>query len=397
MTFRRLAVWAVPLALLAAGLVWAFRPVPVPVDLTTLRPGPLEVTIADEGRARIRDVYVVSAPVRGRVLRIEVEEGDPVVGGETVIAELEPVDPDFLDPRAEAEARAAVETARAALTLARARVAEAQADLDFAAAEVRRMRELESRGTVPMRALEEAERGFLTREAALATAEAAIEMRRSELGAARIRLMTPEERVPDGACPCITLTAPADGTVLRLFRESEGVAMAGEPLAEIGDPRDLEVVAEFLSADAVRIEPGMPARIENWGGEPLAATVRRVEPYAYPEVSALGIEERRVEVRLDFEAPQAARARLGHGYQVEARVILWSDDDALAVPLTALMRGTAGWSVWTVEDGTARRRAVEIGRRAELSAEVVSGLSPGDVVVRYPSEAIGEGMAVEAR
>ncbi len=397
MTFRRFAVWAVPLALLAAGLVWAFRPSPVPVDMVTLRPGPLEVTVADEGRARIREVYVVSAPVRGRALRIEVDEGDPVIGGETVIAELEPVDPDFLDPRAAAEARAAVDTARAALTLARARVTEAKADLDFAEAEVGRMRELEARGAVPTRALEEAERAFLTREAALATAEAAIEMRLSELEAARIRLMTPDERVPDGECPCVTLRAPADGTVLRVLRESEGVVPAGEPLAEIGDPRDLEIVAEFLSADAVRIEPGMPARIENWGGDALDAVVRRIEPYAYPEVSALGIEERRVEVVLDLEAPEAARGRLGHGFQVEARVILWADDDALAVPLTALIRTPEGWSVWVVEEGVARRRAVEIGRRAELSAELASGLSAGDVVVRYPSEAIEEGVAVEAR
>ena len=399
MTLRRLAVWAVPLALLAAALVWAFRPTPLPVDVHVVARGPLEVGVVDEGRARIREVYEVSAPVRGRLLRVRVEEGDPAAAGETLIAEIEPAEPEFLDTRAAAEARAAADAARAALALSRAEVAQAEAELDFARAEVARMRELRARGAVSARALEEAERGFLTREAALATAEAAIDMRVSELRAAETRLMIPgASAAPDGACPCVELRAPADGRVLRVLRESEGVVQAGEPIAKIGDPAGMEIVAEFLSADAVRIEAGMPARIEAWGGAPLAARVRRVEPTGFETVSALGIEERRVEVVLDLEAPRADWTRLGHGFQVEARVILWSDADALSLPLTALVRDPAGgWAVWAVEDGRARRRPVEIGRRAELAAELVSGLEPGATVLRFPSDRIAEGVPVAPR
>jgi HlyD family secretion protein len=396
---RRIVFWAVPGLLLAAALAWALLPRPVAVDLAAVERGPLVVTVAEEGETRIRDVYVVSAPVRGRALRIEVEEGDPVTADETVLAEIEPIDPAFLDVRSEAEARAAVEAARAGLALARAALAEARAELDFAKAEVERIRRLRATGTVSERALDEAERAFRTREAAVVTAEAAVEMRRSELAAAEARLLRPTEaRMRAEACPCIPIRAPVSGQVLRVLHKSEGVVEAGQHLLEVGNPGDLEIVADFLSADAVRIEAGQRAIIEEWGGDgPLAARVRRVEPYGFTKVSALGIEEQRVNVVLDFTDPRERWQRLGHGFQVEVRVVLWEDAAALKVPLTALFRNGGGWAVFVVEGGRARLRPVTVGQRTDLEAQILAGLAQGETVVRYPNDNVEPGSRVEGR
>lgn len=396
---RRITFWAVPGLLLAAALVWALMPRPVAVDLVTVARGPLLVTVAEEGETRIRDVYVVSAPVRGRALRIEVEEGDPVTADETVLAEIEPIDPAFLDVRTEAEAAAAADAARAALAFARAELARARAELDFARAELERIRRLRATNTVAQRVLDDAEREFRTREAAVATAEAAVEMRRSELAAAEARLLRPTEarsRVP--TCPCIPIRAPVSGQVLRVLHKSEGVVEAGQPLLEVGNPGDLEIVADFLSADAVRIEAGQRAIIEEWGGDgPLAARVRRVEPYGFTKVSALGIEEQRVNVVLDFTDPRERWQRLGHGFQVEVRVVLWQDEAALKVPLTALFRNGGGWAVFVVEGGRARLRPVIVGQRTDLEAQIISGLEEGETVIRYPNDNVEPGTRIAAR
>jgi HlyD family secretion protein len=396
---RRLLFWAVPALLVAGGLALAFRPQPLAVDFARAERGELVVSVAEEGRTRVRDVFVVSAPLRGRVRRIDLEEGDAVEADETVVAEIEPTDPEFLDIRSEAEARAAVATARAAVALAEAELEEARAELDFAEAEVARIRRLRESNTVSVRVLEDAERLFRTRKAAVATAEANLEMRRSELEAAEVRLLRPPEaRARAGGCPCITIRAPVSGRVLRVLQESETVVAAGTPLLEIGDPRDLEIVADFLSSDAVRIEPGMEVVIEQWGGEgTLSGTVARVEPYGFTKVSALGIEEQRVNVVIAFAGPEARRRRLGHGFEVEVRVILAEAEDALKVPLTALFREDGDWAVFAVEDGLAALRRVELGRRNDLEAEIVSGLAAGDTIVRYPSDEVAEGVALEAR
>ena len=394
---RRAVFWAVPGIVLALALAAAFRPRAVEVDVVTVVEGPLTVTVAEDGRTRIRDLYVVSAPVRGRALRIDIEEGDPVTAGETVVARIEPTDPAFLDVRSEAEARVGVETAKAALALSEARLAEARAELDFAEAEVRRVRRLRESGTVPERALEEAERALATRRAAVETARAAIAMRRSELEAARVRLRRPDEAGGEG-CPCLPIRAPVSGQVLRVLHESEGVVSAGEPLVEIGNPGELEVVADFLSSDAVRIEPGQRVLLERWGGDgALAGEVERVEPYGFTKVSALGIEESRVNVVIRFTGPPGRRARLGHGFELEARVVLWEAARVTKVPLTALFREGTDWAVFTVEDGRAAIRRVELGPRTDLEAAVQAGLAPGERVLRYPHDAIEPGSRVAPR
>lgn len=394
MSLRRILFWAVPLALLALGLGAAFMPRPVETDLVAASRGPMVATLAEKGRTRIRDIFTVSAPVGGETRRIDIEPGDPVVAGETLLAEIEPADPAFLDRRSEAEARAAVEAARAALALARSQLSEAEAERDFAEAEFNRARSLRASNTISARAMENAERIFRARQAAVATAEAAVRMRVSELQAARTRLLRPTEETPDG-CPCVPIHAPVSGQVLRVLQESATVVAAGTPLLEIGDPHDLEIEAEYLSADAVRIAPGQRVIVDRWGGgRPLNGEVVRVEPFGFTKVSALGIEEQRVTVVIALTDPPRDWARLGHGFEVEVRVVLWESDDALKLPLTALFRDGDGWAVFAVEDGRAVLTPVGVGHRTDLEAEITSGLAPGAEVVRYPSDAIEAGSRV---
>ena len=394
---RRLAFWAVPAAVLAVLLVLLFRPQPVDVDLVPVTRGPITATVAEEGETRIRDVFVLSAPFQGRALRIETEEGDPVIANQTVVAEIKPIDPVFRDVRSQAEAGAAVETAKAALALARAELEQARAELAFATSEVARMRKLHKTDTVSERALDDAERTFRIKTAVIDTAEAVIGMRRSELAAAETRLLRPDQ-VDAGDCPCIPVRAPVSGKVLRVLHESEGVVAAGQPLVEIGDPEDLEIVVDYLSPDAVRMETGQRAIIEQWGGdEALNGRVSRIEPFGFTKVSALGIEEQRVNVVIDFTDPPERWARLAHGFQVDVRVVLRDNPAALKVPLTALYRDGDGWAVFHVVDGTAHRRPVELGLRSDLEAEIVAGLAEGAVIVRYPNDDVRDGVSVRRR
>jgi len=396
---RRIVFWGIPVLALVLVLAFAFRPQPVDVDLAPVVRGSLVATVAEEGETRIKDIFVLSAPIRGRALRIEIEEGDEVVANETVVAEIEPVDPAFLDIRSEAEARAVVDTAEAAVAFAKAGLAEAHAELDFATAEVERMRTLHASNTISARALDEAVRGFKTREAAVATAQAGVVMRLSQLAGAKIRLLDPREaRARAGACPCIPIHAPVSGRVLRVLHESAGVVEAGQPLVEIGNPGELEIVVDFLSSDAVQIEPGQRAIVEEWGGgKALQGRVTRVEPYGFTKISALGIEEQRVNVVIDFTDPPERWSRLGHGFQVEVRVVLWEDDAVLKLPLTALFRDGDGWAVFTVDEGRARLQPVVIEHQADFEAEIIAGVSEGDVVIRYPDSHVAQGTMVRQR
>ena len=395
---RRLVFWGIPTVILAAGLAFAFRPQPVQVDLVTAKADPMTVTVAEEGVARIKDVFVVSAPVRGRALRIEIHEGDDVIADETVVAEIEPMDPDFLDIRSEAEASAAVDTATAALTYAKAQLAQARAELTFARAERERMAQLRSSGTVSMRAMEDAERVFQSRAAAVQTQEAAVAMRESELAAAEVRMLRPTEATRAAKCPCIPIRAPVSGKALRVLHESEGVVAAGEPLLEIGNPDELEIVADFLSSDAVSIEPGQRVLIDAWGGErTLNGKVTRVEPYGFTKISALGIEEQRVNVVIDLTDPPADWSRLSHGFKADVGVVLWEGSDVLQIPLTALFRNGGDWQVFVEQDGRAVVRTVTVGHRTDLSTQITDGLQAGDLVIRYPTDFIESGTRIEQR
>ena len=396
---RRLLLWGCLGLLLLAGLAYALWPRPVPVDFVTAARGPLVVTVDEEGETRIRDVFVLDAPIAGRMRRIDLEVGDAVTAGESVVARIEPIDPAFLDVRSEAQAEAAVDAADANRRLAAAEVVSAEAELDFAESELYRARELIGDQHISERALDDAERNFRTRQAALETAKAALRMRESELRHARTQLLSPAETERDfDACDCVTLTAPVSGSILRIIHESEGVVQPGEALIEIGDPRDLEIVVDYLSEDAVKIEAGQRVIIEEWGGgADLNGRVDRVEPFGFTKVSALGIEEQRVNVIIDFTDEPTAWQRLGHGFRVETRVVLWQGEDVLKLPLTALFRNGDDWSVFVEEDGRARRRRVTLGRRTNFEAEIVEGLEEGERVVLHPSDRVVEGVGLAAR
>jgi len=395
---KRALFWT-PLALgLALALLWLFRPAPVAVDLAQAERGPLLVSIDEEGQTRVRDMYVVSAPIPGRMRRISLEAGDPVIADQTVVAQIEPSDPAFLDSRSAAEARATVSAAAASRTHAAAQVRRAEAELQFAQSELARVRILAQSHTVSENELDAAERRAKTADAALAEARAEQKVRESEYQVARARLTTPSDRSRSTDCDCVTVYSPVSGTVLRVVTESEGVVQSGTPLLEVGDPDRLEVVVDLLSSDAVRVQPGQRAVIEAWGGsQPLHGEVRRVEPFGFTKVSALGIEEQRVNVLIDIREPRELWRRLGHGYRVEPRIVLWESRDVLKVPLATLFRQRGQWSVFVAQDGRAVLRPVEIGHDNGLEAEILSGLEAGDRVVLHPGERVSPGVRLRPR
>ncbi|MEQ9643349.1 MAG: HlyD family efflux transporter periplasmic adaptor subunit [Alphaproteobacteria bacterium] len=387
---------AVAVATVAAALIYAFRPQPVLVDLGEVTRGPLAETVREEGYTRVREVYMVSAPVAGRLLRLDREVGDAVAAGITPLARIRPTDPAFLDVRSQSEAEAGVRGAEANLALARAEVGRARAQVTFAAAELARARELMQRGTISSQTLERRQLELDTANAVEATARASVRARLAELEQVRARLIAPSGGNGPGA-GAVEVTAPVDGRVLRLIQESETVVAAGAPLLELGDPRDLEIVAELLSTDAVRLAAGAAVRIFDWGGPAtLGGRIRRIEPFGFKKISALGIEEQRVNVLIDFtEAPPEA---LGHGYRVEIEAVAWAGAAVARIPLAALFRVGSEWAAFAVDDdGRARLRSLRIGHQGAAEAELLDGLADGDKVVLHPDERIADGTWVAAR
>ncbi len=394
-TFRKVLYIALPLGLVAM-LVLGMRPEPVPVTLGEVTRGPLTVTLGEEGRTRVRERFVVSAPVAGRVLRVELEPGMPVAAGQ-VVATLRPTAPGLLDARARAGLTAAVRTAAAALGRARADRDRTRAELRFAEAERGRRAALGREGIVSRESVELAELGVETRRGLVAAAEFSVTAAEHELEAARAALLEAEGGETGGGV--YEVPAPVAGVVLRRLRESESAVAAGEPLLEIGDAQDLEVVADLLSSDAAQLAPGQRVEIEEWnsggrGGGALAGRVLRVEPSGFTKISALGVEEQRVDVviALDRVPPQ-----LRDGFRVEVRVVLWEGKDVLQVPASGLFRDGGAWWAFVIEDGEARRRQVEVGALNDLQAAVRGGLRPGEKVILHPTAAVADGVKVAER
>jgi HlyD family secretion protein len=395
------------LGLMVAAVTWFAWPRPIPVDLATVATGPMEVTVDDEAKTRVRHIYTVSAPITGKVLRISkpatdhditLHVGDPVIANETIVAVMQPMSPGFLDIRSREELRAAVAAAAAAVRLAEAEVRRIEAMLGFSREELLRARSLAATNAVSAKALDAAELDVATNEAALESAKAQLEFRRSERDMATARLIDPSA---DGSSPgagcCVRIRAPATGRVLKVIQQSEAVVAAGTPLAEIGDPLDLEVVADLLSTDAVQVKVGAPVRIDGWGGPPLTGRVTRIEPEGFVKISALGIEEQRVRTIIDFVDPPEAWSALGNEFRVIVHVALWNVESVLTVPVAALFRSGDDWAVFREVDGRARTTVVTIGHRNDRVAEVLSGLSAGDHVVLHPSDRIREGVASAER
>lgn len=396
-TARLILVAAIGAAMIAT-LAWvALRPVPVAADLLQVTRGPMTVTIDVDGITRIREVWEVSAPMTGFALRSPVRVGDPVVEGETLVAIVEPAAPSLLDARSRSQAQAAVHEAEAALDVARSRVTQAREDLAYAQSQYDRAKALVERGVASLVRLEDAAQILKVNHAAQETAVSAHAMAESTLERVRAALIGPgDDEARNGAC-CVEIRAPTHGVVLAIDRISERPVSAGERLLSIGDPANLEIVADPLSRDAVRIPRNARASVTRWGGEgTLEARLRKVEPAAYTEVSALGIEEQRVEAIFDFESQAESRLGLGDGYAVRLQIEVWSAPDVLRVPVGALFREDGGWAVFAVRDGRAALTEVGIGRRNDRVAELLDGLDEGALVVTHPGEAVREGALIES-
>ena len=385
---------AVVVAVVAAVGYWVFKPAPVAADLGTVARGHLQVTVDDEGQTRLRDRYVVSAPLPGRMRRIELEPGDPVVAGKTVLAQFVPSDPALLDVRTRAELEARVRAAESAVGGARADRERVDAELAFARSELKRLDALVEDRVIATRELEAAQRQVEALERARQSADFAARTAQHQLEVARASLL----QTRGGRTAIIPLYSPVNGVVLRLLQESETVVPTGQPLVEVGDLRDLEIVSDLLSSAAVRVKVGQPVLIEQWGGEDaLRGRVRRVEPSGFTKISALGVEEQRVNVIVDFDEPRETWQSIGDGYRVELRIIVWQKDDVLKVPTSSLFRHEGKWAVYRVEGDVALRQLVEIGQRSGLEAEVTAGLEAGQRIIVYPSDAIEDGIRVRPR
>lgn len=389
---------AAVVAMALAGAAWFVWPRAIQADLAVVARGPMEVTVHDDGRTRVREIYTVSAPVAGRIVRNPHKEGDPVTSGESVVAILRPAPPGFLDDRTRAELGATLSAADAAVRRIEHEVARLEAELEFSRADLTRIETLARDGVVAERALEEAETEITAAAHALAAAQAELEMQRGERARIEARLAAkPGETFGEPDESEIRLRAPATGQVLRVLQESETVVAAGTPLIQISDPNDLEIVADLLSTDAVRIDVGAPARIVGWGGPPISGRVAQIEPAGFPKVSALGIEELRVETIIEITDPVEKWQRLGHDFRVIVEITVWQEDDAVTVPVGAMFRNGESWAVFAVRDGRARLTQIEIGHRNEIEAEVRSGVAVGDRVILYPSDRIAEGVRVSPR
>ena len=386
-----------------AAVGYALWPKPVLVDLTTVSTGPMQVTVDEEGKTRIKERYKVSAPLSGQLRRIELDPGDPVQAGVTLLAVIEPSDPDLLDARSRAEARARVKAAEAVMQQATPNLERARASLEFAQAEHGRVRTLFEQENATQQQLERAELDVRTKVEEHKAAQFAVQIATFELEQAQAVLLRSEPNASgttDGVTesPRFDILSPISGCVLHVLEQSAAVVQAGTRLVELGDPADLEVEVDVLSSDGVLIERGSPVVFDHWGGEaPLHGRVRLVEPAAFTKISALGVEEQRVYVVADFDEPPEQRVSLGDGFRVEARIVTWRSDNVLRVPAGALFRHEEKWAVFRLEDGRARLRHVEIGHLNAQEAELLGGLATGDQLVAHPSDKVEDNVRIEQR
>lgn len=391
----RRIIWIIVALAVAGAAAWALWPKPVEVETALVERRNLEIAVEEEGTSRIREVFTISAPVAGTLNRMTLHAGDPVTAGETVVASIRPAGPGLLDERTRRIAEAAVQAARAGVALAEAQIGQAETQLQFLEGELQRSTALAERGLIPERAFEKATLDVSVARTGVETARANLLVRQRELESAEAALIEGNGgSAPDLEACCVEVRAPVSGRVMRVMTESEQVVQPGTPLMEIGDQTDLEIIVDLLSRDAVRVEPGAPATIEGWGGPTLGAEVQRIDPAAVTKVSALGIEEQRTTVVLRLLDPPEVWARLGHGYRVVARILLWEGRDLVTVPMSAVFRQGEDWAVFVAADGRAGLRTVELGERNADYAEVRNGLAEGETVIIHPSDTVTDGTTI---
>jgi len=372
-------------AVLLVGLIIAgLWPKPVAVETATVIRGPLRTTVNEEGKTRIKQRFVVAAPVMGQLRRIPFKAGAEVIAGETTVAVIDPLSPTLLDARSRNTTEAKRDTAFA--NLEKAKLSHA-----FSANEFHRSEKLYQDKTISIQELEAVQ----WRETSAAKEEVAAESALRQAEAELAEFSVPDSNGTNGLCAAREVKAPASGRVLRVFEENARVVTAGTPLVEIGDPEDLEVVIEVLSRDGAAIQAGAKVEFEQWGGtEALVGKVRLVEPAAFTKISALGVEEQRVNVIADLITPPNQRANVGDNFRVEAKIVVWEASDAVKVPAGALFRQGERWATFTLVDGKARLQSVKIGRSSGIETQVLEGLDSGAVVILYPSSRVADGQRV---
>lgn len=396
MTWRRHLGLVIGGLIIVTVIAVSFIPRPVLVDTARVTRGPFRVTVEEEGQTRVKDRYVVSAPVAGYLRRIGSHVGDGVEKDEEV-ASLKPLPSRVLDPRSRAEAEARYAAAKASLSVAVENVNAAKAERQYLETEQQRLEALYKDKNISLGALQEIQARFRKAKANQQSAQFSVDIARFELEAAKAALSF--SAASDGTVPDnVSIKSPVNGRILKLIHESEGVVNAGEPLLEIGDPLSLEVQVDVLSRDAVRISPGTPVEFKRWGkDEILNGVVRTVEPVGFTKISALGVEEQRVLIINDITSPVELWSRLGDGYRVEAEFILRQEDNVLQVPTSALFRYHDDWALFTVEDGRAGLRRVKIGQRSGFTTELLSGIGEGTLIIVHPGDAVEDGGRVRPR
>lgn len=385
--------------LLLALIVWGLLPQPVAIDIARITAGPMRVTVDEEGKTRIKERYTVVAPLTGQMRRIELKPGDLVKPGHTILTVIEAADPALLDARTVVTCKARVNSAKAAKDQSGQMLGRAKVAAEFADTEYHRTKtSFDNRGASDQ-SLKEAEMQLRTKQAELKAAQFAEQIAQFEMEQAEATLMQVSPGNTGGSEPSrLNVPSPITGSVLNVFRESAGMVSGGAALIELGDPKDLEVVVQVLSRDAVQIRVGADAYLEQWGGEkPLRARVRRVEPAGFTKISALGVEEQRVNVLLDFVDPLELRSMLGDNFRVESRIVVWEKDNVVKAPAGALYRHNGDWAVFRVEHGIARETIIKVGRINPLEAEILEGLSTNDQVILHPGDRVKDGVRVVAR
>jgi len=383
------------LLLVVALLIYGFLPKTQEVDVVSVKRGPLQITIEEEGRTRLKDRFTISAPTAGYMRRINVKVGDPVKKGQ-IVAVLEPLQSQALDPRSRATAQAAVSSADATLMAAIERERVTKADAGYIEQRLERLRALYAKGSISKDQFDQINSEAQKARALQNSAAAEVNVAKSELERAKITLQNFTAR--NSGHDSVAISAPLSSAVFRVYRESEGAVNMGEPLIDIGDVKNLEVRVEVLSSDAVKIKKGTPVLFRRWGREEqLTGVVRLIEPAGFTKISSLGVEEQRVLIIVDITSPPEKWNVLGDGFRMETHFIIWEGEDILQVPASALFRSGAGWAVFIEEKGKARKRIVEIGQKNGLAAEILSGLKEQEKVVAYPEDSINDGTKIRAR
>ncbi len=396
--WSRLSLGLVTLVVIIGALWLVMRPTPTVVDVARVEAGPMSVTVEGDGWTRIKDLYYINAPVGGRLLRITRKANDEVKVGE-VVASIEPSEPTFLTSRDVNQGKAAVMTAEANRDQAKADVVRAKTETEYAQYTYNRVKALKGSGVYSQKDLETAELDLKAKTASQEVTEKTLIAKEMELKKAQAEQQQPNNvtTYKPATEDCINVTSPVDGKLLYVTQESETVITPGANIMQVGDPSQMEILLQMLTEDAVKVKAGATARIEEWGGQSIKGKVRYVEPYAFTKTSALGIEEQRVNVIIDFDEPYENWKQLAHAFKVVTRIVWWESSEVVKVPMGAVFRQRNRWAVYVLENGFSRLRNVDIGHTTTLEAEVVAGLKEGDTVIVHPSDRVRDGGRVAAR